>query len=539
MYRNYTFSTASEALPHLLEELLASDEVGSRGGSRVREMTHVGITLADPVKREILVPGRRVNLAAQIAETAWVLAGRNDIDWLSNYLPRAADFSDDGRTWRGGYGPRLRAWPRRDGEGESVIDQLAHVVDLLREDPTSRRAVISLYDPQIDTAHGKDIPCNDMLMFTSRLGRLDLHVVLRSNDAFWGWSGINAFEWSVLQEVVARMLGIEVGSLHFSTNSFHLYDRHWKRANQIVDAPRPLLSSLFSESPRFGKVGGSVEELDELLSDWFDIENEIRKDYQDGFDVDEAIDAFPEPMLRSWLRVLRWWWTGDTDHLAELEGTRIWQATQYSLQPPTRRQPEGPTIEKIKTFDGKTVATVTVEPSDFVKYVSQLHLDKHNAYGDSWKRRGEMLGILANIARKVDRLQGGETADETSADTAIDLMVYLAKYRTWLSEHNLGKPSRVAGTLPHTKFSDDPAYANRLLERVDAQSHPESPSNADFIEAITARFDHLEEVVKADGTRYPLVDLMLEDAFVLARRLWEQEQWKKGNEGRFWKGYEG
>lgn len=539
MYHNHTYEDASAALPSLLKKLLAADEVGSRGG-RVKEMTHVGITLTNPTKRELLVAGRRPNLAAQIAESAWILAGRNDIDWLGHYLPRAADFSDDGRTWRGGYGPRLRAWPRRDGEGTSVIDQLAHVVDLLNADPLTRRAVISLYDPQVDTAPGKDIPCNNWLSFTSRLGKLDLHVALRSNDAFWGWSGINAFEWSVLQEVVAGLLGIGVGSLHFSTTSFHLYDRHWKRAQEIVHGAAPGVSTdLFRPSPGFTLESGSLDHFDQLLSDWFLLEYEIRT----GADATKSIDAFPEPMLRSWLRVLQWWWTGHTSHLSPLEGTRLWAATQFSVQPPDRNVPDGPEVEKIMAFGSTTpLRTEVVESSDFIKFATRLHTEKHAAYGDSWKRRGEMLGILANIARKVDRLQGGETADETSADTAIDLMVYLAKYRTWLLEKGigvLGNGRRYEGGVA-PKFSDDPGLANRLLERVEGKGLPEPAPNVDLVGDIDFLFARLEDAAKAGKEdRHKIVDKMLWDAYLLARRLWEREQWRKGNESRFWKGYEG
>ena len=524
MYHNYTYRDASEALPHLLEKLLSADEVGSRGGSRVREMTHVGITLTDPTKREILVPGRRVNLAAQIAETAWILAGRNDIDWLGHYLPRAADFSDDGHTWRGGYGPRLRAWPRRDGEGTSVIDQLAHVVELLRDDPTSRRAVISLYDPQIDTAAGKDIPCNDMLMFTSRLGRLDLHVVLRSNDAFWGWSGINAFEWSVLQEVVACLLGIDVGSLHFSTNSFHLYDRHWKRASEILADPNRNRSPHVNPSPRLDLETRTLDAFDQLLDDWFELEALIRNGELDtvgGEPVDDAVDAFPEPMLRSWLRVLQWWWSGDTTHLDPLFGTRLWMATQYSIQPPDRYVPADAEVEEIRTYQGVQRRTV-VKPSDFMNSVVALHNEKDAAYGDSWKRRGEMLGILANVARKIDRLAGGkDTPDESQVDTAVDLLVYLAKYRAWLDDPDAGADA-----------------ANRVLAQLEAERSALAPVH--IPDALNRLFDLLESQVvgrESAAERVKTVESMLPYAYAWARLLWDRQQWKDGNERRFWKGY--
>src|SRR4051812_11719639 len=151
MNRNYHFHNITQALPRLFRGLGTAPIVGSRAG-KTRELTHVGITLTNPLAREVLVPGRRCNIAAQIAETAWMLAGRNDIDWLSHYLPRARDFSDDGKTWRSGYGPRLR-----DFHG---VDQLAEIVALLRADPETRRAVAVLWDPPTDSQPGKDNACN-------------------------------------------------------------------------------------------------------------------------------------------------------------------------------------------------------------------------------------------------------------------------------------------------------------------------------------------------------------------------------------------
>lgn len=542
MQYNYVSRNTATALPVLAAEIMeGGDEVASRNG-RTMELTHVGITLQKPLEREVLVPGRKVNLAAQIAETAWILAGRNDVGWLKHYLRRAPDFSDDGVAWRGGYGPRLRSWPVRDGGNDSVIDQIAYVVDTLRGSALSRQAVAMIYDPQIDTQPGKDIPCNNWLSFSSRLGRLDLHVAIRSNDLFWGWSGINAFEWSVVQEVVAGLLGLQVGSLHFSTTSLHIYDQHWGRAR---DLSTEIPAWPASTSPRFSAdaVGGTLDGFDDLLASWFQLESKIRTGTPLSQD---EVDGFPEPMLRSWLMVLQWWWSGgDTDYLRPLEGTALWAACdpQFSVQP---KRPDTGSQQRTElyVFGQAEPVQVLVDPSPFLEYVTDLHRQKHEAYGDSWKRRGEMLGILANIARKVDRLGGSDTADETSTDTAIDLMVYLAKYRVWLTENGLGYEG-IQGT---TDYTSDPKWANALLLKVeerleDVAGEDEAASQREVVahlEDILRRlFDSLEQDVKADlQSRYLTVDRMLDQAYVLARRRWDHDEWKRANEARMWKGYE-
>src|SRR5690606_16440201 len=182
--------------------------------------------------------------------------------------------------------------------GTFIVDQLAHVVDLLRVDPLTRRAVISIYDPAIDVADGKDIPCNNWLHFLSRNGKLDLHVATRSNDLIWGWSGINAFEWSALQEVVAGLLGIHVGSLNFSIGSLHIYDRHWKRAEQLADADLSGINEL-RDSPRFhvaNLASRELSEFDRLVARWFGHERKIREGAWSQTYTQEMVDGFPEPM---------------------------------------------------------------------------------------------------------------------------------------------------------------------------------------------------------------------------------------------------
>lgn len=522
MERNYNLADIND-LPVLLSALLGAPEVPSRAG-KTKELRHVGITFDQPLNREILLHGRKANIAAQIAETAWVLAGRNDIEWLSHYLPRAADFSDDGKTWRSGYGPRLRAWERRStptGFRGEPIDQLASVVDRLREDPNTRQAVAVLWDPATDTQPGKDLACNNWLSFSARDGVLDLHVAVRSNDVMWGFSGINYFEWSVLLEIVAGLTGLDVGKLHFSTTSLHLYERHWEKAQQIIQQNLEIETA--TASPRYQPPHRVVEDLDDLLNLWFSIEYDIRTGSPM---VGGYIDSFPDPMLRSWLQVLDWWWNGKAASPNHLDGTALGTACRMGVQPDWIRGQEriGETAE-IRDGLGNLLR-VDQLTSPFLQHAIALHNEKHAAYGDSWKRRGDYM-ILANIARKVDRLGGGETSDETKADTALDLMVYLAKYQTWLTDRRF--PGGVDG-LQEDSNSNDPAFANALLVEVE-QKHGPDVIYPQLVEGHLERlFARLEKHVKLgdDYTgRSAVVDEMLVSAYRLARfRFEDQDQYQ-------------
>lgn len=513
MYHNNLFKDVNEALPILLNGLLHRGSVVESRAGKTLEMTHVGITLTEPLRREITVPNRKANIAAQIAETMWVLAGKNDIGWLSHYLPRAADFSDDGKTWRAGYGPRLRHWPAAD-HGEP-IDQFRTVLDVLRASPGSRQAVMSIWDPARDYQASKDIPCNNWLSWSIRDGRLDLHVAIRSNDVVWGWSGINQFEWSVLLEVLAGMLAVEPGAVHYSTTSFHMYERHFDKARKIVNTAGAALPPFTTPSPRFNATGvDDVDALDYLLAQWFEVEKVIRH----GEEASHLIENFPEPMLQSWLRVLAWWWTGEREYLAALEGTDLEYACTVAVQPPERILVDIHAADRVEPVARYRVDGGTSGSSDFINSLVDLHLEKHAAYGDSWKKRGEFFSILPNIGRKVDRLGNGETDDETQADTAGDLFVYLAKYLTWLIDRTTAESTTV--------LSDDPRRANSMMREVEEAVEGRSvPGAADLEERLKDGYETLLTLAeKQDPARRTFVEEMLSDAYMLARLRFEAAQ---------------
>src|ERR1043166_3727717 len=232
---NNSYLDANHALPHLLRKVLDQGATVESRNGRTKELMMESFTLDEPMNPYITTPGRKVSVVAQIAEMMWILAGRNDIEWLSHYLPRAAQFADDGQHWRGGYGPRLRRWECPDPVQHATVDQFEHIITLLNEDPEARRAVFNIYDPAIDTFPGKDIPCNNWVHFLPRDGVLHAHVAIRSNDLFWGWSGINAFEWTNLLHIISALTRLKPGSITFSISSLHLYERHWVKANTIAN----------------------------------------------------------------------------------------------------------------------------------------------------------------------------------------------------------------------------------------------------------------------------------------------------------------
>lgn len=501
------FPDASRALPVLLNRVLTEGHLTDSRNGRTRELTMQHITLTDPGEFYITTAGRKASLPAQIAETMWLLAGRNDIEWLSHYLPRAAEFSDDGQTWRGAYGPRLRAWEH----GSAEVDQLAHVVRLLQEDPNTRRAVLAIYNPTIDTHPGKDIPCNNWLHLLPRNGVLHGHVAIRSNDLMWGWSGINAFEWTVLLTVVAGLTGLQRGSLTFSISSLHLYEHHWEKAADIVERA-DFDPEFLKDSPTFKLPNNSdldaVSLLDGLVDRWFKVEALIRSEDATERQIMQAINAFQEPMLQSWLWVLYAWQTGDMDILSMmgLEGTALYAA---AVDSPPRVKPV-------------VIPEYPFDRDGFRQFAVRLHTEKNAVYGTSWKRRGEMLGIMANIARKVDRL-GVAGAGDTSADTAVDLLLYLVKYHLWLEEERVNLEG--GSSISYTDGEEHVARVNSFMDHLEHHGGElKGTLTEHLIAGITDGFNRLEQLVmEKRSDRVDHVEQLIQLAYPLAVRLWTEE----------------
>jgi thymidylate synthase len=539
------FDNATEALPHLMEHvLLQGSPTPSRNGL-TKEVRMVQVRLQRPHSIPILTEGRGCLLPAQIAETMWVLSGRNDVEWLSHYLPRAKDFSDDGETWRGGYGPRLRNF----GETDTLegVDQLAHVVKLLTDDRSTRRAVVNIYDPQIDTDPGKDIPCNNWLHFLPQGSVLDLNVTIRSNDLMWGWSGINAFEWTALLHVVAELSGFQVGMINFNISSLHLYERHWEKANRIAQGHTEAHSK---RSPGFS-YSGDLAGFDELVAEWFRLEGQIRKGGLSTALINQ-VNNFSEPMLRSWLLVLLAWHHDDRSLMGALMDTDLGEGLRLSPKRKVNTTPNpslavGVDLSRTDrgilvslSKDGKvtpirpvSVAEATVR-GDFYKFVAGLHAEKHVAYGDSWKKRGESIGIMANIARKVDRL-GVAGGGDTSADTAIDMLVYLIKYDLWLAHHAQGNKDLTSGPDHVLAVSQHLQMLGELCPST------EGMDVSAMIERAKRDFDNLEfQVTGLMTARYATVRQLIELTYPIALALWVKEEnnkWHKANESRPFNGY--
>lgn len=159
----------------------------------------------------------------------------------------------------------------------------------------------------------------------------------------------------------------------------------------------------------------------------------------------------------------------------------------------------------------------TATMQDVQKAIKVLHARKDRAYGGAWKRRGERISVVPNIARKVDRLTtfaGDELMlpDEHILDTAVDLYVYSLKYRLFLAEQAPSLATMLALRRPSLPLSDGNDNFNQLVDG-GKYEFAGKETTREMINRISSLFEQLWPAVEAEAD--------IEQRFSLANQLSE------------------
>jgi len=201
-------------------------------GQKIRECLGVSFTITNPRDRMLFVRGRKFSPVYLAAELLWYLSGNNETKWISKYSSFWNTISDDGLTANSAYGARLFQTHPKIAQGRYT--QWEYVVNELRKDPDSRRAVMHLRVPDDSVDARLDVPCTLALQFFIRDGELHQIVHMRSSDVILGIAyDVPAF--TMFQEIMANELGVEVGTYTHVSNSLHIYEQHFEMAEEIMD----------------------------------------------------------------------------------------------------------------------------------------------------------------------------------------------------------------------------------------------------------------------------------------------------------------
>jgi len=183
-----------------------------------------------------LLTTKRVHFKSVVYELLWFLRGDSNVGWLQE---RGVTIWDEWASPTGDLGPiygvQWRSWPAPTGER---IDQISAALELLRNDPDSRRIIVSAWNvgeiPQMALP-----PCHAFFQFYVADGRLSCQLYQRSADLFLGVP-FNIASYALLTHMMAAQAGLAVGEFVWTGGDCHIYDNHVEQVRlQLSRDPRP------------------------------------------------------------------------------------------------------------------------------------------------------------------------------------------------------------------------------------------------------------------------------------------------------------
>ena len=182
------------------------------------------------------VTTKKLHFRSIIHELLWFLRGETNIAYLRENRVRIWDeWADEKGDLGPVYGAQWRSWPTPDGD---QIDQIARVVDQIRNEPHSRRIIVNAWNVgQLDEM--ALAPCHALFQFYVADGRLSCQLYQRSADIFLGLP-FNIASYSLLTHMIAHQTGLAPGEFVWTGGDCHLYLNHLEQADeQLTREPRP------------------------------------------------------------------------------------------------------------------------------------------------------------------------------------------------------------------------------------------------------------------------------------------------------------
>jgi thymidylate synthase len=208
-----------DLVKHVLEH---GKEVAPRG-MKTLEIEDAIIRIDNVFNTLPLEVGRGTVPGIGAVEACQLLAGVTIPDLVISVGPQFANYAEDNGLFHGAYGPRTA------GQYDMIIDRLM-------QDPDTRQAVVTIWNPQLDLQERKrDYPCTILHQFRIRNNKLNMSVYMRSNDVWLG-AAYDFFQFTRVQIAMASVLGIEPGTYNHHVGSLHIYEQHYASADKLAHA---------------------------------------------------------------------------------------------------------------------------------------------------------------------------------------------------------------------------------------------------------------------------------------------------------------
>lgn len=184
-----------------------------------------------------LMTTKKLHVPSIVHELLWFISGDTNIKYLQDNGVRIwNEWADSDGNLGPVYGHQWRSWTGRGGE---TIDQLGNVVSEIKNNPTSRRLIVSAWNPG-DLGEMALPPCHMMFQFYVSSGKLSCHLYQRSADMFLGVP-FNIASYSLLTCMIANQVGLGVGEFIHTLGDAHIYLDHLEQVDlQLSREPGQL-----------------------------------------------------------------------------------------------------------------------------------------------------------------------------------------------------------------------------------------------------------------------------------------------------------
>ena len=185
-----------------------------------KALFNVGFNILNPLENNIKTKWRNFSNKYAKREWDWYLSGNPNAEEISRYAPTWKNMMDEKGNVRSNYGWQ---WKRN--------DQLNKTIDILKRNKNTRQAAISIYDGKEIQTYSKDTPCTYAINFTIINNKLNMSVLMRSNDLWYGFCN-DQYCFSKLQELICKELKVNICSYYHFVNNLHIYNNFLNKNNE-------------------------------------------------------------------------------------------------------------------------------------------------------------------------------------------------------------------------------------------------------------------------------------------------------------------
>ncbi|HAL49854.1 MAG: Thymidylate synthase [Candidatus Uhrbacteria bacterium GW2011_GWD2_41_121] len=212
---------------------------------------------------------RKIPVQLFVSEAVWMITGDKNIAFMQRFTKIWDAFAEEDNTMECAYGYR---WRHHFGR-----DQLIDLVEHLKIEPSSRQGVVMMWDPADDglmAPKKKNVPCPFSFTVNIIGNKLNLHLIIRSNDMMLG-NPHDTAGFALLQAMLAQELEVGVGKFTVSISHAHVYGNHYEQALTMLERMPHLHDEIKLELPpqsfrrALEKDVELVHEITALLSDQY------------------------------------------------------------------------------------------------------------------------------------------------------------------------------------------------------------------------------------------------------------------------------